>query len=82
MRDLPVPIPGDGTQLVSLTNSQDVDSLLCAPLSQPQAAAEQRIFNCGTSDLISYIDLVEACAAVCGKQDSYQIEHFDGETFG
>ena len=82
VRDLPVPIPGDGSQLVSLTNSEDVASLLCAPLSQPQAAVEQRIFNCGTSQLISFNDLVEACAKIAGKQDAYQIEHYDGDALG
>jgi hypothetical protein len=38
VRDLPIPIPGDGTQMVSLTCSEDVATLLASPLQNPQAA--------------------------------------------
>ena len=57
VRGFPLPIPGDGTQLVSLTNSEDVASLLTSALDEPEAAIEQRFFNCGTDQLISYENL-------------------------
>jgi nucleoside-diphosphate-sugar epimerase len=81
VRDLPVPIPGDGTQLVSLTNSRDVASLLVAPLSNIPVAIEQRIFNCGTDQLISYNDVAQLCGSVAGV-DKVTIEHYDADLFG
>lgn len=80
VRDLPVPIPGDGTQLVSLTNSRDVASLLVSPLNNEAAAIEQRIFNCGTDQLVSYNDVAKLCAQVAGV-DNLAIEHYDPELF-
>jgi nucleoside-diphosphate-sugar epimerase len=80
VRDLPVPIPGDGQQLVSLTNSKDVARLLAAPLDNPAAAIAQRFFNCGTDQLVSYDDVVHLCAKVAEKTD-YNIEHYDAELF-
>ena len=41
VRNLPLPIPGDGSQMVSLTNSEDVASLLASPLNNEAAAVEQ-----------------------------------------
>lgn len=80
VRDLPVPIPGDGTQLVSLTNSKDVALLLASPLNNSSAAIEQRFFNCGTDKLISYDDVVHMCAKVAEKT-TYNIEHYEAELF-
>jgi NAD dependent epimerase/dehydratase family len=53
VRRLPLPIPGDGNQLVSLTNSEDVATLLASPLNDENAAISQRYFNCGTDQLVS-----------------------------
>jgi nucleoside-diphosphate-sugar epimerase len=78
---LPIPIPGDGTQLVSLTNSKDVASLLAAPLRNEAAAVEQRILNCGTDKLVSYDEVAHLCAKAAGI-DTVTIEHFDGDLFG
>jgi nucleoside-diphosphate-sugar epimerase len=87
VRGLPIPIPGDGTQLVSLTNSQDVASLLAAPLDQQAAAVAQRYFNCGTDQLVSYDTVAHLCAAAVGVKDDLEvvtptIEHYDGDLFG
>lgn len=75
-----MPIPGDGTQLVSLTNSKDVASLLASPLGNPSAAIEQRYFNCGTDQLISYDDVTHLCAKIAEKTD-YTIEHYEIDWF-
>eukprot|EP00558_Chaetoceros_sp_UNC1202_P004216 CAMPEP_0197250010 /NCGR_PEP_ID=MMETSP1429-20130617/50639_1 /TAXON_ID=49237 /ORGANISM="Chaetoceros sp., Strain UNC1202" /LENGTH=293 /DNA_ID=CAMNT_0042711735 /DNA_START=33 /DNA_END=914 /DNA_ORIENTATION=- len=83
VRDLPLPIPGDGTQKVSLTNSEDVASLLASVLDNEEAAVEQRFFNCGTDDLISYEDVAYMCAEAAGiAKDDVKVEHYDSELLG
>jgi len=83
VRDLPLPIPADGTQKVSLTNSEDVASLLASVLNDEEAAKEQRIFNCGTDDLVTYDALAYMCAEALGiPKDDVKIEHYDGDLFG
>ena len=83
VRGLPVPIPGDGTQLVSLTCSEDVASLVCSPLNNEEAAIEQRVFNCGTDKLHSYDDVAYMCAEAAGiSKDDVRIEHFDADLYG
>lgn len=81
VRGLPLPIPGDGKQLVSLTNSEDVASILAAPLMNEEAAVAQRHFNCGTDQLVSYDDVAHLCAQAAGV-DQVMIEHYDAEKFG
>jgi nucleoside-diphosphate-sugar epimerase len=66
VRELPLPIPGDGTQKVSLTNSEDVASILASPLNDEAAAVEQRFFNCGTDALVSYDEVAHLCAEAAG----------------
>lgn len=83
VRDLPLPIPGDGTQKVSLTNSEDVASILTSVLNDPDAAISQRIFNCGTDDLHSYDEVAYLCAEAAGiPKDQVKIEHYDADLFG
>lgn len=78
VRDLPLPIPGDGKQKVSLTNSEDVASLLASVLNNEEAAIGQCFFNCGTDDLISYDDVAYLCADAAGiSRDSVKIQHYD-----
>lgn len=82
-RELPLPIPGDGTQKVSLTNSEDVASLLSAVLENEEAAVEQRFFNCGTDELVSYEDLAYMCAEAAGiAKDKVMVEYYDSELYG
>lgn len=82
-RDLPLPIPGDGTQKVSLTNAEDVASLLASPLNDEAAAIEQRFFNCGTDQLCSYDEVAYMCAEAAGiSKDDVKIEHYDADLFG
>lgn len=81
VRGLPLPIPGDGTQIVSLTNSVDVASLLASPLNDEKTATDTTFFNCGTDDLISYNDLAKACAEVAGV-DSVNIRYYDADKYG
>jgi len=83
VRGLPIPIPGDGTQLVSLTNSEDVASLLASPLNNEEAAVQQRVFNCGTDQLVSYDEVAYICADAAGiPRQEVQIVHFDADQLG
>jgi nucleoside-diphosphate-sugar epimerase len=83
VRELPLPIPGDGTQKLSLTNAEDVASLLAAPLNDEAAAIAQRVFNCGTDQLVSYDEVAYLCAEAAGiDKDKVMIEHYDADMFG
>jgi nucleoside-diphosphate-sugar epimerase len=54
VRGLPLSLPGDGTQKVSLAHAEDMASLLASVLKYIDTAAKQRIFNSGTSQLHHY----------------------------
>lgn len=81
VRGLPIPIPGDGTQLVSLTHSEDVAAILMSPLNSESDSLEQRYFNCGTDHLVSYNEVAQLCAQVAGIDDP-MIYHYDADMFG
>jgi hypothetical protein len=83
VREVPLPIPGDGTQKVSLTNAEDVAEILASPLNDEAAAVEQRFFNCGSDKLYSYDEVAYMCAEAAGiPADKVMIEHYDGDEFG
>jgi len=74
----PLPVPGDGNQKVSLTNSADVASLLASVLNDETAAVKQTFFNCGTNNLVTYDEVALLCAETAGILDM-TIEHYDPE---
>merc|ERR1719203_2312161 len=78
-RGAPLPIPGDGTQKVSLTNSMDVASLLVSVLNDEKAAAEQVFFNCGTNNLVSYDEVATLCAKAAGVAEGADVKHYDAK---
>ncbi|KAL7572704.1 hypothetical protein ACA910_008977 [Epithemia clementina (nom. ined.)] len=83
VRDLPLPIPGDGTQLVSLTHAEDVASILASPLNDEAAAIQQRYFNCGTDELVSYGDLAMFCAEAADiPTDDVKLFYYDANQLG
>lgn len=83
VRDLPLPIPEDGSQKVSLTHSEDVANLLASALNDEAAAIEQRVFNCGTDQLYTYDELAYLCAEAAGvAKDDVKIEHYDWDLLG
>lgn len=83
VRALPLPIPDDGQQKVSLTNSEDVAAILASPLNNEEAAIEQRFFNCGNDKLYTYDEVAYLCAEAAGiPEDKVEIEHYDGKLFG
>ena len=75
-RKEPLPIPSNGSQKVSLTNSADVASLLASVLNDEAAAVEQTYFNCGTDELVTYDEVAIMCAHVVGVDDA-NIHHYD-----
>ena len=81
VRQLPIPIPDAGDQLVSLTHAEDVASLLASPILQPEKAVAQRFFNCGTDALHSYDDVAHMCAKAADITE-YDIEHYDSKLLG
>ena len=66
---------------MSLTNSEDVASIMASPLNDEAAAVEQRFFNCGTDALVSYDEVAHLCAEAAGISE-VMIEHYDGDLFG
>jgi len=66
VRDLPVPLPGDGSQIVSLTHAADVACMVAAALDTP--VAKEQVYNCGTDAEVTYSELVAMVAALCGKE--------------
>jgi len=83
VRKLPLPIPSDGSQKVSLTNAQDVASLLASVLNDETAATSQAYFNCGTDNLLSYDEVAFLCAEAAGiKKEDVAIDHYDAQKLG
>lgn len=76
VRKAPLPIPGDGNQKVSLTNSEDVASLLASVLNDEAAALDQTFFNCGTDKLVTYNEVAALCQEAAGVT-STEIQHYD-----
>ncbi|KAJ8613886.1 hypothetical protein CTAYLR_008691 [Chrysophaeum taylorii] len=65
-RELPLAVPGDAQQPVSVTHCEDVATLLASVVGNELEAANQ-VFNCGTDKLCSYDDLCRAAARGLGK---------------
>jgi len=59
-RRLPVPIPGDGSQLVALSNAKDIADLIASGVGHPAAA--NQVFNCGTDKFLAYSEVIRLCA--------------------
>jgi len=66
VRDIPMAVPGDAQQPVSITHCADVAALMsCVVGNEAKAAGE--VFNVGTSRMCSYDDVCLAAAAAFGK---------------
>ena len=76
-RDRPVPVPGDGTQPVTMTHAADNAQMICNAIGNDAAVGQA--FNCATTSLISYGELVAACAGAAGKEA--RIANYDPKGF-
>mmetsp|Transcript_9086 Transcript_9086/g.21793 ORF Transcript_9086/g.21793 Transcript_9086/m.21793 type:complete len:405 (+) Transcript_9086:26-1240(+) len=65
-RDLPFPLPYDGSLFTTLTNSEDVAGMMASVVGK-EAAASGEIFNCAGDELISHRRVVEVVATALGK---------------
>lgn len=66
IRDLPIPIPGNGSFCTTVTNAEDVASMLASVVGK-EAAASCQVFNCATDVMVSHLELVILCAKAAGK---------------
>lgn len=76
IRDVTIPLPGDGSQLVGLSHVDDVAELMCSAIGK-----EAGIYNCGTDVMVSYRDVIYEVAKALGKDvDSVKIASYDPKT--
>ena len=73
----PVPVPNGGDQLVTMTHAADNAAMIAAAIGSPAAVGEA--FNCATSSLITYDDLVALCAKAAGVAG--EVAHYDPKGF-
>eukprot|EP00303_Exanthemachrysis_gayraliae_P009844 CAMPEP_0206016240 /NCGR_PEP_ID=MMETSP1464-20131121/22295_1 /ASSEMBLY_ACC=CAM_ASM_001124 /TAXON_ID=119497 /ORGANISM="Exanthemachrysis gayraliae, Strain RCC1523" /LENGTH=313 /DNA_ID=CAMNT_0053390047 /DNA_START=1 /DNA_END=939 /DNA_ORIENTATION=+ len=66
VRDLPLPIPGDGSQVLSVTHCEDVATLMASVVGRETSAGGE-VFNCGTTQLVTYDSLCFAVARALRK---------------
>ena len=76
-RGQPVPVPNSGDQFVTMTHAADNAAMVAAAIGNEAAVGQA--FNCATSSLITYDDLVKACAKAAGKE--VEIVHYDPKGF-
>ena len=83
-RDLHVPLPLHGEQLVSLTHAADVAGLVKCALGNPQALGE--VFNCATGKCLTYKSLSDMISRQLGKDGGkhmyFEPKLFDMESGG
>ena len=61
----PVLVPGDGSQLVSLTHAADNAAMIAAALGNSKAVGQ--IFNCGTTNFITCVAVHAAAHAAAAS---------------
>ncbi|KAM0951009.1 putative NAD-dependent epimerase/dehydratase, NAD(P)-binding domain superfamily [Dioscorea sansibarensis] len=66
VRDRPVPIPGSGMQLTSISHVRDLSSMLALAVGKP-AAASGKIFNCVSDRAVTFNGLAKLCAEAAGR---------------
>merc|ERR1719253_1702188 len=76
-RGKPVLVPNGGDQLVTMTHAADNAAMVAAAIGNPKAVGEA--FNCATSVLCTYDELVQYCASAAGSEA--KIEHYNPKEF-
>ena len=76
-RGRPVPVPNGGDQCVTMTHAADNAAMIAAAVGNEAAAGNA--FNCATSSLITYDELVKLCAKAAGVDA--EIAHYDPKGF-
>ena len=65
-RDVPFPLPKDGSLFTTLTNSEDVAGMMASVVGK-ESEANGQIFNCAGDELLSHLDVVKMIATALGK---------------
>jgi len=76
VRELPIPLPVDGSLTTTLTHAADVASMMASVVGK-ESQAKGQVFNCATDVRISHKELTEMIAGVVGKQP--KIVYYDPE---
>lgn len=74
VRDRPVPLPGCGDELTSITDVRDIASLLAAAMGK---SLKDDTINCVNTRAITFNGMVKLCAQACGREPS--IVYYDPE---
>jgi len=78
-RNLPIPLPLSGEQLVCLTHTEDVATLISAALGHSKANNE--IFNCGTDRYVSYKGLSQMAYKALGSDSTPKHLYYEPKDF-
>lgn len=65
VRNRPVPLPGHGEELTSITDVRDIADLLAGALGKP---LRDETINCANTRAISFDAMVSLCAEACGVE--------------
>lgn len=76
-RGKPVPVPNQGDQFVTMTHAADNAAMIAAAVGSEAAVGQA--FNCATTSLITYDELVGLCAKAAGVDA--EIVHYDPKGF-
>ena len=78
VRGRPVCVPGDGTQITSVTPVEDLTDMLAAAVGNP--ASYNKLFNCVGERTVTLDGMVELCAKTAGVEA--KIVHYDPDAIG
>ncbi|KAJ4795434.1 chloroplast stem-loop binding protein of 41 kDa [Rhynchospora pubera] len=79
VRNRPVPIPGSGMQLTSISHVRDLSSMLTLAVEKPDAA-NGNIFNCVCDRAVTFNGLAKLCAQAAGSE--LNIVYYDPKEAG
>lgn len=65
VRGRPVPLPGNGEELTSISDVRDIAELLTSALGKP---LKDELFNCTNTRAITFNAMVQLCAQACGRE--------------
>lgn len=80
VRGRPVPIPGSGAEMTSLTDVTDVASMLVAAVATPAAATGGQVYNATAGRGVTFDGVARLCAAAVGGNAPPKIVHYDPAT--
>ena len=80
VRDLPIPIPGNGLHLTQLGHVQDLATAMVATLGNAKVIGQ--IYNISGDRAVTFDGLARACAQAAGKSpDTIPLVHYDPKAF-